>query len=82
MQFGIKLLQGGRDFRTTLEEACLAEALGVGGPEECIAYIRDLQAEFGITQLLARMHYPEIGPASARRSMELFARHVMPAFQR
>ena len=53
----------------------------VGGPEECLAYIRDLQAAFGITQVLARMHCPEIGPAGARRSMELFARHVIPAFR-
>ncbi len=53
----------------------------VGDPDACIAYIKDLQAEFGITQFLTRMHYPEIGPAGARRSMELFAAHVMPAFR-
>ncbi|HEY7676920.1 MAG TPA: LLM class flavin-dependent oxidoreductase [Candidatus Methylomirabilis sp.] len=52
-----------------------------GDPDECIAYIKDLQAEFGITQFLTRMHYPEIGPTGARRSMELFAAHVIPAFQ-
>jgi len=28
MRFGIKPLQGGRNFGTTVEEACLAEALG------------------------------------------------------
>ncbi len=53
----------------------------VGDPEECVAYIKSLQAEFGITHFLARMHYPEIGPAGARRSMELFAAHVTPAFR-
>ena len=53
----------------------------VGDPEGCIAYVKDLQAEFGITQFLARMHYPEIGAAGARRSMELFARHVIPALR-
>jgi alkanesulfonate monooxygenase SsuD/methylene tetrahydromethanopterin reductase-like flavin-dependent oxidoreductase (luciferase family) len=53
----------------------------VGDPDECVAYIKDLQAEFGITQFLTRMHYPEIGAAGARRSMELFAAHVIPAFR-
>lgn len=72
-------------FNTPETEFQAAQAQGhrffVGDPDECIAYIKDLQAEFGITQFLTRMHYPEIGPAGARRSMELFAAHVMPAFR-
>jgi len=66
------------EFQATQEQG---QRFFVGNPDECIAYVEDLRQEFGITQLLMRMHYEEIGPAGARRSMELFAAHVMPAFK-
>jgi alkanesulfonate monooxygenase SsuD/methylene tetrahydromethanopterin reductase-like flavin-dependent oxidoreductase (luciferase family) len=49
-----------------------------GTPAECIAMIERLQAEIGFTLLCCQFQFGGIDFPTARRSMELFAREVIP----
>jgi alkanesulfonate monooxygenase SsuD/methylene tetrahydromethanopterin reductase-like flavin-dependent oxidoreductase (luciferase family) len=52
----------------------------IGDPDFAIAEIAKLRDELGATDVLCWMHLPGIAGEAAMRSVELFAREVMPAF--
>lgn len=62
------------DFRTFKSRYVIAD------PETAIAEIRQLQEDLRPTELICRMQLPGIETKDLRRSIELFAREVMPAF--
>jgi alkanesulfonate monooxygenase SsuD/methylene tetrahydromethanopterin reductase-like flavin-dependent oxidoreductase (luciferase family) len=66
---------GGLDFRDYRSRYVL------GDPAAAIEQIRTLQRELCPTELILRMQLPGIQTSDLRRSMELFAREVMPVFQ-
>ena len=52
----------------------------IGDPDFAIAEIAKLRDELGATDVICWMHLPGIDGETAMRSVELFAREVMPAF--
>ena len=54
--------------------------LVIGTPETCVRQIRRLQREVGITHFNCSFWFGDLEQARVLRSMELFAREVMPAF--
>jgi alkanesulfonate monooxygenase SsuD/methylene tetrahydromethanopterin reductase-like flavin-dependent oxidoreductase (luciferase family) len=54
----------------------------IGDPDFAIAEVARLRDELGATDVLCWMHLPGIAGPDAMRSVELFAREVMPAFGR
>jgi alkanesulfonate monooxygenase SsuD/methylene tetrahydromethanopterin reductase-like flavin-dependent oxidoreductase (luciferase family) len=51
----------------------------IGDPDFAIAEVARLRDELGATDVLCWMHLPGIAAADAMRSVELFAREVLPA---
>jgi alkanesulfonate monooxygenase SsuD/methylene tetrahydromethanopterin reductase-like flavin-dependent oxidoreductase (luciferase family) len=58
----------------------MRDALVVGSPETVRQRVGTLQAA-GVGELACWMSFGGLPPAKVRRSMELFAREVMPAFR-
>jgi alkanesulfonate monooxygenase SsuD/methylene tetrahydromethanopterin reductase-like flavin-dependent oxidoreductase (luciferase family) len=56
------------------------DRLLIGSPDDVIAALRELQERIGVTDVMCRMHHPGLPDDAARRSMELLASEVMPAF--
>ena len=52
-----------------------------GTPEQCAGWITKLQKEHGIGYFGASMSFGSMGHAKVMRSMELFAKEVMPKFR-
>ena len=79
------LLQPG--FRTLAErmgkitwEQLVAETLAVGSPDTVAARIEEMQ-RLGVGEVLCWMNFGGLDHAKVRRSMEMFAREVMPRFR-
>jgi alkanesulfonate monooxygenase SsuD/methylene tetrahydromethanopterin reductase-like flavin-dependent oxidoreductase (luciferase family) len=79
------LLQPG--FRTMAErlgkitwEQLVAETLAVGSPDTVAAKIEEMQ-RLGVGEVLCWMNFGGLPQAHVRRSMEMFAREVMPRFR-
>jgi alkanesulfonate monooxygenase SsuD/methylene tetrahydromethanopterin reductase-like flavin-dependent oxidoreductase (luciferase family) len=79
------LLQPG--FRTAAErlgritwEQLMAETLAVGSPDTVTRKIEEMQ-RLGVGEVLCWMNFGGLPQAQVRRSMELFAREVMPRFR-
>jgi len=53
----------------------------VGSPDEVGRELATLRDTVRTTHLVAGMHFPGIAPEKSRRSMELFAKEVMPALR-
>ncbi len=53
----------------------------IGGPETVIRGIRDDEERFGVNQLIVRQSSATTPHEFIMRQLELFATHVMPAFQ-
>ena len=58
------------------------EPLIIGTPDEAIAGIEDYSSRTRVTHLVAAMDLPGMDPRKVRRSMELFAKDVIPHFRR
>ena len=54
--------------------------LVIGTPETCIRQIERLRRDVGITHFNCSFWFGDLAQARVLRSMELFAREVMPAF--
>jgi probable F420-dependent oxidoreductase len=52
----------------------------LGDPASCIDQIQHLQKTLGLTHLICRISAPGIPRETAGASLDLFTRHVMPAF--
>jgi alkanesulfonate monooxygenase SsuD/methylene tetrahydromethanopterin reductase-like flavin-dependent oxidoreductase (luciferase family) len=55
--------------------------IAFGTPDQCIETIRWAQKTYGMTYFLGLVDYGGLEVAKVLRSLELFARHVMPAFR-
>jgi alkanesulfonate monooxygenase SsuD/methylene tetrahydromethanopterin reductase-like flavin-dependent oxidoreductase (luciferase family) len=52
----------------------------IGTPDTCVRQIRRLQEQVGITHFNCSFWFGDLEQPRVLRSMELFAREVMPAF--
>jgi alkanesulfonate monooxygenase SsuD/methylene tetrahydromethanopterin reductase-like flavin-dependent oxidoreductase (luciferase family) len=68
--------------RNSETAALFGESLMIGTPDEAIAGIEDYTSRTRVTHLVAAMALPGIDPRKVHRSMELFAKEVMPHFWR
>lgn len=88
--YGAKSAQGERELRTddgrviTDRAQATYEALkdryAIGDPDDVHASLARCATELGATELVCWMHMPGIGGDDAMRSVELFAKEVMPRF--
>jgi alkanesulfonate monooxygenase SsuD/methylene tetrahydromethanopterin reductase-like flavin-dependent oxidoreductase (luciferase family) len=54
----------------------------IGTPDDAIAQIERYRSELGATEIICWMHLPGIDGEAVMRSVELFAREVLPAFRK
>jgi alkanesulfonate monooxygenase SsuD/methylene tetrahydromethanopterin reductase-like flavin-dependent oxidoreductase (luciferase family) len=88
--YGAKSAQGDRELRTddgrliTDRREATFEALkdrfAIGGPDEVYESLQRCQSDLGATELICWMHMPGVRGEDAMRSVELFAKEVMPRF--
>jgi alkanesulfonate monooxygenase SsuD/methylene tetrahydromethanopterin reductase-like flavin-dependent oxidoreductase (luciferase family) len=88
--YGAKSAAGERELRTDTGETVVAKDMVdfehfksryiIGNPDYACAEIERYQRELGTTELITWMHLPGLSGEQAMRSVELFAREVMPAF--
>jgi alkanesulfonate monooxygenase SsuD/methylene tetrahydromethanopterin reductase-like flavin-dependent oxidoreductase (luciferase family) len=88
--YGAKSAQGERVLRTddgavvtAKDQVDFAHFKGrylIGTPDDAIAEIEKYRRELGATEIICWMHLPGIDGDAVLRSVELFAREVMPAF--
>lgn len=88
--YGAKSAQGERPLRTDSGELitdqrqvdfdALKNRFVIGDPEFAVRQIERYRDELGATELICWMHVPGVRGEDALRSVELFAREVMPAF--
>jgi probable F420-dependent oxidoreductase len=88
--YGAKSAEGERQLRTdsgeviTDKRQAVFESLKgrfiIGDPDYAIEQIQRYRDKLGMTELICWMHVPGVSGADAMRSVELFAREVMPAF--
>ena len=64
-----------------IRESPLKDVVMVGTPEIVAEKMARFAEDFICTDLVAYMQFPGLDIAKSRRSMELFARHVMPAYR-
>ena len=89
--YGAKSAEGERELRTDSGELVAVKdqvdfehfrsRYIIGDPEHACAEVAKYQREVGATEIIGMMHLPGIRGADARRSVELFAKEVMPAFK-
>ena len=90
--YGAKSAKGERALRTDAGElitdkrqvdfAVLRNRFIIGDPEYAVHQIERYRDELKATDIICWMHIPGVRGADAMRSVELFAREVMPAFAR
>jgi alkanesulfonate monooxygenase SsuD/methylene tetrahydromethanopterin reductase-like flavin-dependent oxidoreductase (luciferase family) len=90
--YGAKSAQGERVLRTDEGQVVAAKddvdfehfkkRYIIGDPEFAFAELERYERELGATEIISWMHLPGIGREDTQRSVELFAREVMPAFAR
>jgi natural product biosynthesis luciferase-like monooxygenase protein len=73
----------GKQHRASLSFEALAErrVIVFGSPDQCIETIAWAQKTYGMTYFLGLTNYGALEHAKIVKSLELFARHVMPAFR-
>jgi probable F420-dependent oxidoreductase len=90
--YGAKSAEGERVLRTDEGETVTAKEQVdfehfkaryiIGDPEFAFRELERYEQELGATELISWMHLPGIGRKDTMRSVELFAKEVMPAFSR
>jgi probable F420-dependent oxidoreductase len=90
--YGAKSAQGERVLRddsgavvtetSSVDYARFKSRYVIGDPDLATAELKRYEQELGATELICWMHIPGIRGDDAQRSVELFAREVMPAFSR
>src|SRR5229473_2634644 len=79
--FGTNLPPIGK-LRHSETASLFGESMLIGTPDEAIAGLEDYFSRTRVTHLVAAMDLPGMDPRKVRRSMELFAKDVMPHFRR
>ena len=75
-------LIGGQDHTAPDELAALRrDRFIIGNPEEVVEQIRRFQANFGMDELICRLHFPGMAPATVTQAIRLIGQEVMPAFE-
>ncbi len=69
-----------RDARE-LRNSKYADALMIGTPEECARKLENFRREYACTHFVMTSHFPGMDPNKSTRSLELFAKEVMPQFR-
>ncbi|MGD0075647.1 MAG: LLM class flavin-dependent oxidoreductase [Candidatus Binataceae bacterium] len=64
-----------------LRESPLGASLMIGTPEDCVAKIEAFRQQYACTHLIMATQLAGLDPRKATRSIELFAREVMPHFR-
>ena len=64
-----------------MRHSVLAEHFMVGTPSQVIAKLEKFRSEYRCTDFIMNSQFPGLDPAKGTRSMELFAKHVMPQFR-
>ena len=64
-----------------MRHSVLAEHFMIGTPEQVMAKMEKFVSEYRCTDFIMNSQFPGIDPAKATRSMELFAKEVMPKFR-
>ena len=64
-----------------LRESRLAQRLMIGTPEDCVAKIERFRQAYACTHLIMATQLPGLDPHNGLRSLELFAKEVMPHFR-
>jgi alkanesulfonate monooxygenase SsuD/methylene tetrahydromethanopterin reductase-like flavin-dependent oxidoreductase (luciferase family) len=75
---GFEHYQAGPTAATGAMQPDVLETSIWGSPERCLAQIRELREETGLSHLLVSSLYGEMGYEEAERSLRLFASEVMP----
>ncbi|MBI3988350.1 MAG: LLM class flavin-dependent oxidoreductase [candidate division NC10 bacterium] len=68
--------EGNLSFDRFLNDFCI-----FGSPDTCIAKIKELEREIGLKYLLCTLNYVTMDHALCLKSMERFAKFVMPSFK-
>ena len=53
----------------------------IGTPEECARKLEKFCKEYACTHFVITSHFPGMDPKKSTRSLELFAREIMPHFR-
>jgi len=64
-----------------LRESPLAKSLMIGTPEDCVAKIEAFRKQYACTHLIMATQLAGLDPHNGLRSLELFAKEVMPRFR-
>ena len=59
----------------------LAEELMIGTPEQVARKMEKFKAKYTCTDFIMDCQFPGLDPKKGTKSLELFAKHVMPAFR-
>ena len=86
LRHGSEKVEGGRAIAEPLEseadtETLLDTHLIIGTPETCVRQVQRLKDEVGIEHLNCSFWFGDMQQDKILRSMELFAREVMPHFE-
>ena len=79
--YGVDIPRVGK-LRTTDTARLFGEPLIIGTPDDAIRMIEDYQQRTRVTHLVMAMPLPGVDPRKIHKSMELFAKEVMPYFRR
>lgn len=79
--YGVNIPPVGK-LRHSETAALFGEPLIIGTPDDAIRMIEDYESRTRFTHLVVAMALPGADPRKVRRSMELFAKEVMPHFRR
>jgi len=79
--YGIDIPRVGK-LRTTDTAQLFGEPLIIGTPDDAIRMLEDYQRRTRVTHLVMAMPLPGVDPRKVQKSMELFAKEVMPYLRR
>jgi alkanesulfonate monooxygenase SsuD/methylene tetrahydromethanopterin reductase-like flavin-dependent oxidoreductase (luciferase family) len=65
----------------TYEDLDKGDCIIFGSPERCIQRLKRAQADFGLTYPIFEVNFGGFPHKEAMKSLELFAKHVMPALR-
>jgi len=76
-----KVISSATSFDVGIEELAPGRYI-LGSPEQCVEQIRMYQRRLGINHMIVRIQWPGMENKQAMRAIELFGKHIIPAFAR
>ena len=74
-----KVMSAGTNFNVGIEELAPGRYI-LGSPEQCVEQIRIYQRRLGINYMIVRIQWPGMENKLAMHAIELFGKHIIPAF--